>query len=517
MFKKNLSIILVFLFIIFNINILEASSITIISKENFEKQKLEINVWEMLIFFGQMYKNKIPESYKYIDLQFTWIEKSSKIYSSLQKLVFVDIINNNSIRLNLDKKINAFAFYRFAEKNYKVNLIKDWEINKLKWRNAIFQDFENIKNRLQITKSDFSLNKKWIKLNTKKEIFADVYKTLLRWHYNRDNLDKNKMIEEAIKGLAKWTWDKFTTFFPAIDNKKFNEALTWEYEWIWSYVDMESPGVLKIVSPMPGSPSEKAWLKWGDIVTHVDEKKITEKNWLSEVVSWIKGPAWTKVVLTIKRWDEILILEVIRARIILTEIESKKLNPTTLYIKMKFFWPKISSEFRKSLEILKTDKNINKIIFDLRWNWWWYLDEVSSILSHFVPKWEATAIVKYHNSQTKYRSKGYNDIDFSKYKLVVLQNSWTASASEIFIWTLKDYFPKTTVIWEQSHWKGSVQTIKSYKDWSSLKYTVATWYTWKTKTWINKIWITPDIVMEMEKYWVEKSKDIQLQKALKLR
>jgi carboxyl-terminal processing protease len=64
------------------------------------------------------------------------------------------------------------------------------------------------------------------------------------------------------------------------------------------------------------------------------------------------------------------------------------------------------------------------------------------------------------------------------------------------IGTIKDYFPKTIIIGETSYWKGSVQTIKTYKDGSSLKYTIAKWFTWKTETWIDWIGITPDIEMK---------------------
>jgi carboxyl-terminal processing protease len=185
---------------------------------------------------------------------------------------------------------------------------------------------------------------------------------------------------------------------------------------------------------------------------------------------------------------------------------------------MTIFWANISWEFKESLEALKKEKGIKKVIFDLRNNWGWYLDQVSDMLGHFVPKWKTTAVVKYLKWEQNYYSKGYNLIDFSKYKIVILQNGWTASASEIFIWTVKDYFPKSTIIWEQSYWKGSVQTIKSYKDWSSFKYTVARWFTGKSQTWINWIWITPDINLEFDFDRFKKyDKDNQLEKAKNLR
>jgi carboxyl-terminal processing protease len=281
---------------------------------------------------------------------------------------------------------------------------------------------------------------------------------------------------------------------------------------------MVEPGVLKITSPIPGSPSEKAWLKWGDIVLKVDWKEISRDNSLLEVVKWIKWPAWTDVILTIKRNWEIKDITVTRDKIIITDIESKKLNSRTYYIHIKSFWENVSREFKKSLEELKNSRNINKVIIDLRNDWGWYLDQVTEILSYFVPKWEKTAVVKYYNSSKDYISKWYEDINFSKYKIVILQNSWTASASEILIWTLKDYYKNLTIIGEQSYWKGSVQVMKWYSDGSMLKYTIAKWFTWWTETGIDWIWITPDYELEFDfekfkKYWT----DNQLNKAKTIR
>ena len=516
--SKNLfNLILIAVILFSNALFLEVNAIKIVSEEQQVEQEKEITLADMFNYFWKLYDSKIPDTYKYIDLKITWIDKNDELYANLQKLVYVDIIKNNPVKLNRYKKINAYNFYSFVEKNYNIKLVKDEDISEYKIRKAIFKDFENIDIQINLIKNSFKLDSNSFILNDKKVIFEDVYSTLTKNHYLRDELNKNEMIINATKALAEWTGDKYTVYFPPVDNKTFNEALTWEYQWIWAYVDMEKPWEFKIVSPIPGSPAESSWLKWWDIVIKVDEFEILDTHSVWEIVSRIKWPAWTEVVLTINRNDDIFEITVIRDKIIIKEVVSKKINSSTLYIQMKFFWPHISKEFWESLEILKTDKNIKKIIFDLRWNWWGYLWEVSNVLSYFVPKMEPTAKVKYYNSTQNYYSRWFNDIDFSEYKLITLQNWWTASASEIFIWTLKDYFPETTIIWEQSYGKGSVQTIKSYRDGSSLKYTIAKWYTWKNEIWIDWIWITPDILLKMEKYWVDEKEDIQLQKAIRLR
>ncbi len=516
--KKKLALLFLVFFVFTNYSFINtANAIRIVSKEKYDAFHRDIRLWDMFLFFASYYDNKIPNTYKYIDVKIKWVSKNSIYYDAIQKLIYVNKLENKDVIINPNRKIKAIVLYNFASKISGLNLINDWEISKLKNRNADYYDFEKIKNRIKIKELDLNLDSNIPKIKEKKKIFSDVYKTLNTRFYDKEKIDKVKMLEKATKALAEATNDKHTVYFPAVDNKNFNEAIKWEYEWIWAYVEMEKPWVFKIISPIAWSPAEKAWLKWWDIVLKVNWKEVKENNSISEVVSWIKWPAWTVVKLTIKRWNKIFDLEVTRWHIVLKEVEYKKLNYSTYYIKMKFFGPSIAREFNKALEDLKKQKNIKKIIFDLRWNWGWYLAQAVDILSHFVPAWQDTVFIKYLWYNDSYTSRWYDDIDFSKYKIIILQNGWTASASEIFIGTLKDYFPNSVIIWEKSYWKWSVQTIKQYSDGSSLKYTIAKWFTWKTHTGIDGIWINPDIEVKMDKYWVDLQNDKQLQRALKIR
>lgn len=496
--------------------------------------KTPVNLWEIIASFASYYDWKIPESYKYIKVNIVWVNPNSEFYKNIQKLIYVNILPNKKFSLNEKYKVSAYSLYRLAEKLFKTKLISSWNIKYLKWRKANVNDLKYLKKVLNkkiipqplaapFNTKESNVLKLQSKNNSelyiqKQKIFNDVYKTIKTQHYDKDKISDIDLIEWATKGLAEATGDKFTTYFPPVDNKNFQESLNSEFEWIGAYVEMEKPWILKIVSPIPGSPSEKAGLKWWDTVLEADWKKITKETSLQEAVSWIKGPKGTTVELTILRDWKILKIKVIRDKIVIKEVEYKKLDNKTFYIKMTIFGANISSEFKEALEALKKEKWIKKVIFDLRNNWGWYLDQVSDMLWYFVPKWEATAVVKYRKWEQDYYSKGYDLIDFSKYKIVILQNGWTASASEIFIWTIKDYFPKATIIWEQSYWKGSVQTIKNYIDGSSFKYTVAHWFTGKTQTGINWIWITPDIKLEFDFDRYKKyKKDNQLERAKTLR
>lgn len=459
-------------------------------------------------FFSEHYLNDLPKSYKYINLNFKDVKQWTEIYESLQKLVYIDVIWNKSVYIHSKKSISSYNFYFLSEKILWTKIIDTNEINKLKNSYANLIDLYVIKQLIENQKNTENQSNTASPVESnQKAIFDDVYNTLRNDHYNKENISVTDMMYWAIEWLATGTKDKFTTYFPPLEKKKFSETLSWEYEGIWAYVDMIKPGELKIISPLSGSPAEKAWLKAQDSVIKIDNFEITKDTSLDEAVAKIKWPAGTDVTLTIKRWVDTLTIKVTRAKVILKDVEWKSLSDDTYYMNIRIFWDHLISDFKTSLSELKTKTNTKKLIIDLRNNPGWYLDWVSDLLSYFIEVWNPVAVVKYKNFSQSYNSKWYTDYDFSKLKIVILINGWTASASEIMAWTLKDYYPNITLIWEKTYGKGSVQTIKTYFDWSSLKYTIAHWFTWKNEIWINWTWIKPDIelILDTEKLknWVD--------------
>ncbi len=502
-----------------NTNALEITwTETKITISNIIVEKQQTTIWDIFNFLASFYDWQVPQSYKYIKINYKDVLKWSELEDSLKKLIYLDLIKNPTVSINKDREINAWNFYRLSEKILWIQLV-DTEIKSvLQNRNATNKDITTIIN--SIWDKHISINTKSVNNNIsqKLDILNDVYDTIIKWHYDKDNLNELDILDSAISWIANWTNDKHTVYFPPIESWNFQDWLSWDYEWIWSYVDMEQPWAVRIVSPIPGSPSEKAWLKWWDLIIKVDKKEVKKENSLSEVITWIKWPAWTTVLLTIDRNWEILEINVVRERIIINDIETEILNENTYYIQIKNFWEHVSNDFRNSLLKLKEQDKIKKIIIDVRNNWWWYLNEVAEILSYFVEEWKNTAIVKYHDDEKNFISRWYDLVDFSKYKIVILQNSWTASASEILIWTLKDYYPDITLIWENTYGKWSVQLMKNYIDGSLLKYTIAKWFTWLTETWIDWVWIKPTIELELDlekfsKDWF----DNQLDKALNIK
>ena len=137
--------------------------------------------------------------------------------------------------------------------------------------------------------------------------------------------------------MAEASGDKHTAYFPPVESKNFQDSLAGEFHGIGAYVDMPKPGVLHIISPISGTPSEKAGLKGGDLIKKIDDMIITEKTTLEDAVSKIKGPIGTSVRLRIQRGTEELDFSIVRAKIVIKYVEHKRLDNADQHIKITTF------------------------------------------------------------------------------------------------------------------------------------------------------------------------------------
>ncbi len=459
----------------------------------------------------------IPESYQYIELYYNDVKKSEKQYEYLQKMVYTWALPNKKINVNFHSKMNAYQFFELVKYITGYDFLTKENEDLLKNRNVKASDLVMVKEIIESGVYDEDDDKleyyldvlKTSEEENKMKIFFDVYHTILSEYYGSDNVDVNDLLYSGIEGLASGAGDQFSVYFPPTESKNFEESLSGEFEWIWAYIEMAKPGILTIITPIVWSPSEKAGLKWWDVIVKIDGWEIDKTTTANDAVAKIKWASGTSVVLTVLRDGETFEVKVERAKITIKDVEYKKLNNGYFYIQVKNFWDKVFNEFRSSIDALKESWE-KKLIIDLRNNPGWYLEQVTDMLSLFIPKWDKTAVVKYKDFDYNYYSAWYEYLNLDDYEVYILINSGTASASEIMAWTLKDYFPKITLIWEKTYGKWSVQTMRSYYDGSMFKYTIAKWATWKNQNQIDKIWISPDVevILDTEKF--QKGEDNQL-------
>ena len=325
--------------------------------------------------------------------------------------------------------------------------------------------------------------------------FWEVFNIIKINNYDSSELDNNKLIDWAIKWLVNWLWDKHSEFLTTNETEKFNNVLAWDFEWIWAVVE-KNPLWVYIDRIIKWSPAKKAGLISWDIIIKANEDKL-EWMWLFDAVDKIKWPAGTKVVLDIIRsWEKsVLTIEVIRDKIKIPSISSEFFNNWKIaYIAINMFWEDTSDEFEIALQ---ESMNTEGLIIDLRDNGGGYLQSATSILSNLVEDDKTLVVTKYREILSNISYPSINNGNIYEWKIVVIINENSASASEITAWALKDY-NKAILVWKKSYGKWSVQKPFMLSDWSMLKLTIAKWFTPNNIN-IDKEGIIPDIEIDFKK------------------
>lgn len=345
-------------------------------------------------------------------------------------------------------------------------------------KKSLLETYYNIK--LLNKEEDLDLSKFWL-----------VYNIIQNNYFDSDILNKNDLVDSSIAGLVKWLWDWYSEYFNLDRNQAFMDSLSWDFEWIWAVVAIDTLGV-KVDRIIKGSPAKEADVRVWDIILKANDTALA---WMSvtEAVSHIKWKAWTSVVLEILReWEEsVLIKNVIRNKVKLSSVEFEKVEDENIaYIALNMFWDDTAKEFREALKELE---GVKGIVIDLRDNWWWYLVSAVDVLSNLVEKWNLLVETRYKDwKKDEYYS--INNWNIYTWKIVVLINENSASASEIVAWALRD-LDLATIVWKKSYGKGSVQKPFELQDWSMVKLTIAKWFTPKDIN-IDEEGIIPDVEID---------------------
>lgn len=477
----------------------------------------------LTVYFNSVaeYEN-IPESYKYITLNFRNIEKNTPLYAALQKWVYMGFFKNLSIDLKTTELATPDQFVRAVESNLGQKIEVENPNGALTLKSVLDLLAELYQGPWDTTMGswaitdDISLGAFYpVTTVSNFAILNDVYEKLKYNYYDSAKLNDEALIQGAAKGMADSAGDKHTAYFPPVESKDFHDQLDGGFDGIGAYIDMPKPGELHIISPMSGTPAETSGLKWGDIITKIDDTAITESTTLEEAVNKIKWVSGTTVKLHIKRGTDELDFTITRAKITINYVEYKKLETGDQYIKITTFGAWVNDAFVLALTAIAKDPSSGKIIIDLRNNPGGSLDEVAQMLNYFVPKGQSVVHIKYKSTVSEMLSEGQSLIDLSRRKIVILVNGGSASASEIMTGTIKDYLgDNVRIVGEQSYGKGSVQSLDTYTDGSSFKYTIAKWFTGKTQTGIDGVGIKPDLEVKFDdKLWKESGRDNQMEYA----
>jgi carboxyl-terminal processing protease len=316
----------------------------------------------------------------------------------------------------------------------------------------------------------------------------------------------------AIQGMTRALGDPYTTFLPPTENEVFSENISGEFGGVGMEVGLRD-GILTIISPLKGTPAERAGLKPGDKVLAIDSD-TTENLSLQAAVQKIRGKVGTEVILTIlsENGQSPEEVAVERDTIQVPTIETT-LQDDAFIIALYNFSAQSPRLFREALKEFKASGKENLIV-DLRGNAGGFLQAAVEISSYFID--EGKVIVREDFGDKRdpqvYRSKSY-DLLPSDINVAVLVNGGSASAAEIVAGALRDH-GVAQLVGTQTFGKGSVQELVQLSEETALKVTVARWMTPNNVS-ISDGGLTPDIVVEPAEDETTET-DLQLNRAVQL-
>ena len=322
-------------------------------------------------------------------------------------------------------------------------------------------------------------------------------------------VDEKKLIGDAIAGMVAGL-DPHSQYFDKKSFKEFREGTSGRFVGVGIEITQED-GLVKVVSPIEGSPAFRAGLKPNDLITKIDDTAVKGLS-LNDAVKKMRGEPNTKVDLTIFRKDEnrSFPVTITREEIRTQSVRGKVVEPGYAWIRLSQFQDRTVDDFAKKMEdIYKAEPNLKGLVLDLRNDPGGLLDAAVAISTAFLP--ENVTVVStngqladskftYKAAPEFYQRRGGADplarlpASLKSVPLVVLVNEGSASASEIVAGALQDY-KRGTIMGSQTFGKGSVQTVRPLGPDTGLKLTTARYYTPSGRS-IQAKGIVPDVMVD---------------------
>ncbi|UUZ69287.1 S41 family peptidase [Polaromonas sp. P2-4] len=326
-------------------------------------------------------------------------------------------------------------------------------------------------------------------------------------------VDEKKLITDAISGMVA-SLDPHSVYFDKKSYKEFHEGTSGRFVGVGIEITQED-GLVKVVSPIEGSPADRAGLKPNDLITRIDDTPVKGLS-LNEAVKKMRGEPKAKVMLTIFRKDEnrTFPVTIVREEIRTQSVRGKVVEPGYAWIRLSQFQERTVDDFATKLEqIYKQEPNLKGLVLDLRNDPGGLLDSAVAVSAAFLPENVTVVSTNGQLEESKFTYKAAPEFyqrrngadplkrlqDVTKgvlknVPLVVLVNEGSASASEIVAGALQDH-KRAVIMGNQTFGKGSVQTVRPLGPDTGLKLTTARYYTPSGKS-IQARGIVPDVMVD---------------------
>ena len=291
-----------------------------------------------------------------------------------------------------------------------------------------------------------------------------------------DSVDEKKLVEDAIRGMLD-KLDPHSSYMTPKEVKDANEPLNGNFEGIGVQFNMIEDTLL-VIQPVTNGPSEKVGIIAGDRIVSVNDSAIAGvKMSKEEIMKRLRGPKGTKVKLGVIRQGikDRLTFTVVRDKIPVKSVDAVyMIRPEIGYIRIGNFGATTHQEFLQGLKTLR-DQGMQHLILDLQENGGGYLKAAVDIANEFLQRNDLIVYtVGRKVPRTEYKADGGGV--FRQGKIVVLVDSYTASAAEIVTGAIQDQ-DRGIVVGRRTFGKGLVQRPLDMPDGSMIRLTIAHYYT----------------------------------------
>ena len=344
------------------------------------------------------------------------------------------------------------------------------------------------------------------------DLFSEVLDKINKEYV--EDINQSEAMDAAINGVLQ-SLDPYSAYMSPELYQNMQTETSGEFGGLGIEVSMES-GVVKVISPIDGTPASRAGIKAGDYIVKIDETQVQGKS-LSEAVELMRGPVGSGIELTIRRRGEkkALIFNIVREIIQIKSVKADLLEKNIGYIRLTSFNENSGKQIEKEIKKLEKNKDVKSYILDLRNNPGGLLSQAIKISDFFLDNGEIVSTKSRKPSENRKWFAKSGDLTNGK-TLIVLINYGSASASEIVAGALKDH-KRAILLGENSYGKGSVQSIIPLKNKGAIRLTVAKYYLPSGKS-ISEVGVSPDIEIaeENDDFKIKTETDNQLEYAIKL-
>ena len=361
---------------------------------------------------------------------------------------------------------------------------------------------------------NFANANKYDELYGKIDLFGEVLEKIDKEYI--DEIDQVDVMDSAINGVLQ-SLDPYSSYMSPELFRDMQTDTRGEFGGLGIEIGMEA-GVVKVISPIDGTPADEAGIKAGDFIVKIDGEQVQGKT-LMESVKLMRGPVGTSIKLTIRRKNvkKALEFEVERKIIEVKSVKAKLIGKrkNIAYVRLKSFNENSDNQLIDNIKIFENKNNPLGYVIDVRNNPGGLLAQAIRITDFFLDDGEIVSTKGRKRSETrKFFAKSGDGI--SGKPIIILINNGSASASEILAGALKDH-KRAILIGETSYGKGSVQSIIPLKNGGGMRLTISKYYLPSGKS-ISEVGVEPDIFVEEveSNFKIDTETDNQLDYAIKL-